>query len=247
MVVAVVVVVVVVVFVCFVFVVVAVVFHVAVFVVVVVFVCFVVVVVAVFVVVVVAVVFVVVVVVFVCFVFVVVAVVFHVAVGGVAASGREGDRVHSLREVEHRSAGRLDGFEGVLEPLLQQEAVGHDERGALHAGPILEGGLVSVRVAADRDDGLDLCQPSAGHVGDHIGPDSGRDQYRRRFRTRARCGLDGRRVPRACRCAERRCGKDGSHHRPAAPQRRLGDPDRTVLAIARRSHGYTPTVLGPNP
>ena len=123
-------------------------------------------------------------VVFVCFVVVV--------VGVVTARGREGDRVHFLCEVEHRSAGLLDGFERVLETLLQHEAVGHHERGALHAGPILEGRLVPVRVAADRDDGLDLRQPSAGHVGDYIGPDSGGDQDRRRLRTRARGGLNGR-------------------------------------------------------
>ena len=110
----------------------------------------------------------------------------------VSALECEGNRVHCLREVEHRSAGLLHGFERVLETLLQQEAVGHDERGAFHAGPILEGRLVPVRVAADGDDGLDLGQPSAGHVGDYIGPDSGGCQDRRRPRTRVRGGLNGR-------------------------------------------------------
>ena len=94
----------------------------------------------------------------------------------VSALERERDRFHSLGELEDRSSALCDCFQGVLEALLQLEAVGHHEGSVLHALPVTERGLVAVRVAADRDQRLYDGHIATGHVRDDVGPDARRDE-----------------------------------------------------------------------
>ena len=113
------------------------------------------------------------------FVVAVIAIVFVVALfclAVVPALECEWDRFHAFGEVEHRSAGFRNCFKRVLKALFEFETVGHYERGILHAGPVLQRGLVTVRVAADRDERLDVGQPSTGHVRDDVGPDARGDE-----------------------------------------------------------------------
>ena len=138
------------------------------------------------------------------FVFVVVVAVFvFVFVVVVAGLHSERDGIHAFGELEYRSAGLRNRFERVLQGLLQRQAVGHHQRRVLHTRPVLQRGLVTVRIAADRDDGLHLGQPVAGHIANHVGPDAGGGQDRRglsactrrlgRGVSRARCRSQGRR------------------------------------------------------
>ena len=157
------------------------------FVVVVVGLVFVVVVVAFFVVVVVAF-FVVVVVAF--FVVVVVGLVFVVVV--VRRLERVRDRVHFLRDLVHRSARGRHCFKRVFQALFQIEAVRDYQCGVFHPRRVLHGGLVAVRVAADRDDGVDVCEPVARDVRHDVGPDAGGGQDRRGTAALLGSGLLGR-------------------------------------------------------
>ena len=101
---------------------------------------------------------------------------FFFALAVVGALECERDRFHAFGELEDRSAAFGDCFEGVLEALLQLQAVGHHQRGVLHALPVTQRGLVTVWVTADRDQCLDAGEPVTGHVRDDVGPDAGRDE-----------------------------------------------------------------------
>ena len=123
------------------------------------------------------------------------------------------DGVHAFGESEYRSAGLRHRFESVFQGLLQGQAVGHHQRRVLHTRPVLQRGLVTVRIAADRDDGLHLGQPVAGHIGNDVGPDAGGGQDRRGLSACTR--RLGRGVSRASRRSQSRRGNHGDQHQPA--------------------------------
>ena len=75
--------------------------------------------------------------------------------------------------VEHRRTCLLDGFNGVFQALLQVEAIGDDQGGILHSAPVLQRGLERVGITASWDEGDDLGQAIAGHVGRNVSPDGG--------------------------------------------------------------------------
>ena len=81
--------------------------------------------------------------------------------------------------VEHRRTCLLDGFNGVFQALLQVEAIGNDQGGILHPAPVLQRGLERVGITAGWDEGDDLGQAIASHVGRNVSPDGG-------------CGYQGR-------------------------------------------------------
>ena len=144
-------------------------------------------------------------------VFIVVVGVFFVVVVAGLESVRDG--VHAFGESEYRSAGLRHRFESVFQGLLQGQAVGHHQRRVLHTRPVLQRGLVTVRIAADRDDGLHLGQPVAGHIGNYVGPDAGGGQDRRGLSACTR--RLGRGVSRASRRSQSRRGNHGDQHQPA--------------------------------
>ncbi len=94
----------------------------------------------------------------------------------VASLHREREHIHVGRELEHRRARFSNCLERVYEPLLESEAVGHHQRGAVHPGPVLQRRLIPVRITAHRDESFDLGQPPTGNIGNDIGPNAGRRQ-----------------------------------------------------------------------
>ena len=177
---------------------------------------FVVVVVAVFLVVVVPVLFVVVVVA-VFLVVVVVAVFLVVAMIVVPAAELEFDGVDVLSHLKHMHALGCDSFQGVLESLLETEAVCNHQIGRVHRLAVSQRRLVCVRVAALRDEGGYRDAVVAAHVADHVGPDARGSDHRWHCRRRV-CRVNRLGVAigtRARRCEQHRSNR---HHQSASAE-----------------------------
>ena len=90
----------------------------------------------------------------------------------------EFDGVDVLRHLEHMHALSRDSFQGVLDALLETQAVCHHQIGGAHRLAVSQRRLVGVRISALRDEGGYRHAVVAAHVADHVAPDARRGDHR---------------------------------------------------------------------
>ncbi len=138
----------------------------------------------------------------------------------------EFDGVDVLRHLEHMHALSRDSFQGVLEALLETQAVHHHQIGRVHRLAVSQRRLEGVRVSALRDEGGYRDAVLAAHVADHVAPDARRGDHRRHCRgcicrvSRVGIGIGSR----ACSSEQRHSSR---HHQSA-----LADPSTPSLIRA---------------
>ena len=138
----------------------------------------------------------------------------------------EFDGVDVLRHLEHMHALGRDSFQGVVEALLETQAVRHHQVGCAHRLAVSQRRLVGVRIPALRDEGGYRHAVLATHVADHVAPDARRSDHRWHCRgcicrvSRVGIGIGSR----ACSSEQRRSRR---HHQSA-----LADPSTPPLTRA---------------
>ena len=90
----------------------------------------------------------------------------------------EFDGVDVLRHLEHMHALSRDSFQGVLDALLETQAVRYHQVGCAHRLAVPQRRLVGVRISALRDEGGYRNAVVATHVADHVAPDARRGDHR---------------------------------------------------------------------